>query len=101
MASVSNVSASKPSISGAVYRAPRGATLPTDATTALDVAFLPLGYVSEDGLTNENSPESDTVKAWGGDIVLTMQTEKNDTFGFTLLEVLSENVLKAIYGVVS
>ena len=43
-----NVSTGKPNISGAVYVAPMGTTLPTDATTALDEAFTCLGDVSED-----------------------------------------------------
>lgn len=93
-----NVSVGKPKVGGAIYNAPLGSTLPTDATTALDTAFVCLGYVSEDGLTNENSPETDTIKAWGGDTVLTLMTEKADTFGFKLLEVLDINVLKSIYG---
>lgn len=95
---VTNVSVGKPNASGAIYVAPIGSTLPTDATTALDNAFKCLGYVSEDGLTNTNSPESDTIKAWGGDTVLTLQTSKEDTFSFTLIEILNMDVLKFVYG---
>ena len=39
MPTVSNVSAGKPKVSGAVFRAPLGTTLPTDATTSLGNAF--------------------------------------------------------------
>lgn len=95
---VSNVSVGKPKVAGAIYNAPAGTTLPTDSTTTLNEAFVALGYVSEDGVTNTNTPEADTVKAWGGDTVLTLMTAKEDKFKFMLIESLNANVLKAVYG---
>lgn len=92
-----NVSVGKPKKAGAIFRAPLGSTLPTDATTTLDAAFVQLGYASEDGLTNSNSPESDNIVAWGGDIVYSYQSGKEDTFGIKLIESLNVDTLKAVF----
>lgn len=94
----SNVTAAKPKVGGAIYYAPIGTTVPTDGTTALASAFVELGYASEDGLTNSATPESDSIKAWGGDTVLTLMTGREDTFSFTLIEAMKPEVLKLVYG---
>lgn len=98
MSDVKNVTYGKPKVGGAIYSAPLGTALPIDAKTALAATYKSLGYVSEDGLSNENSPESESIKAWGGDTVLVTQTSKEDKFTFTLIESTNIDVLKEIYG---
>lgn len=93
-----HVSVGKPKVGGAIFRAPRGTPLPTDAKSELNEAFENLGYISEDGVVNNNSPESDSIKAWGGSTVCTTQTSKEDTWQFTLIEALSLAPLKLVYG---
>ncbi|AHF59950.1 TPA: phage tail protein [Streptococcus suis] len=98
MADAKLVSSAKPDIAGAISSAPTGTSLPTNATTKLNTAFKNLGYISEDGLTNEDTRESEELKAWGGDVVDTPQTGKSDKFTYTLIEVLNVDVLKEVYG---
>lgn len=98
MSDVSNVSAGKPAVGGAVFVAPKGTALPTDAVSSLNALFKQLGYAAEDGLTNSLSIESDKIKAWGGDTVLTVQTGFEDTHKITLIEVTSLDVLQTVFG---
>lgn len=93
-----NVAAGKPKLAGAISFAAISTTLPTSASEALDAGFVSLGYCSEDGLTNAQDRSSTDIKAWGGDVVLSVQDEKTDTFSFTLIESLNTNSLKAYFG---
>ena len=43
MSNSSHVTTAKPKVGGAIYSAPLGTELPTDATTALNTAFKSLG----------------------------------------------------------
>lgn len=95
---VSKVTTGKPKIGGAVYSAPIGTTLPTDAVASLAAAFVEMGYCSDDGLTNSDSRTVNQVKAWGGDTVLTPLSDKSDKLKMKLIEAMNVNVLKAIYG---
>ena len=95
---VSNVAAGKPKIGGAIYTAAITATLPTTADATLGNDFVCLGYISEEGLRNENGPTSEDIKAWGGDTVMVTQTDKTDTLAVTLIEALNSDVLSAVFG---
>jgi hypothetical protein len=93
----SNVSTGKPAVGGAIFVAPAGTAVPTDATTPLSNAFVGLGYVSEDGLTNTVETDTNDVNAWGGHTVLSEQTSYKETFGFGLIET-KEASLAQYYG---
>lgn len=94
----SNVVSGKPVASGGVLAAPLGSTLPDDAATAVDAAFVALGYVSEDGLTKGESRDVNEIKEWGGKTVKKSQTGFEVTFQFQFLEYLNADAAKQIYG---
>lgn len=92
-----NVSFGKPKATGAVFVAPYGTALPTNAHMSLNGAFEGLGYVSEDGLVNAVETDTEEVNAWGGDLVLVGQTTFKETFTVNLIETNAE-ALKVYYG---
>lgn len=98
MSDIANIVVGKPKTGGALYVAPVGTALPTDAITDLNTAFKAMGYISEDGLTHEITRDSEDIKAWGGDTVMTTQTDYSERFTFSLLETMDTNVKKLVYG---
>ena len=92
------VTTAKPKTSGAVYVAPIGTALPTDATSSLAETYKGLGYISEDGFTISTSTSSENIKEWGGEVVNSSQTEKSESAKIKLIESLNTEVLKFIYG---
>lgn len=95
---VDNVAVGKPAITGGLWVAPAGTTLPTDATTTLGAAFTCLGYVSEDGMANSMEADTVEIKAWGGDTVYSGTNGKTVTWAGTLIEILNTDVLKTVFG---
>lgn len=101
--SSANVTFSKPGASanksGYIWVAPLGTTLPTDATSELGTAFVGLGYLSEDGLTEPASFEpGDDIVAAGGDTVAQADPTFSKTWTGTCIEALNEDLLKVAYG---
>lgn len=101
--SSANVTFSKPGTSanksGYIWVAPRGTAAPTDATTELNAAFVGLGYLSEDGLTEPASFEpGDDIVAAGGDTVAQADPTFSKKWTGTCIEALNEDLLKVAYG---
>lgn len=92
-----NVSVGKPKAGGAFFAAPAGTALPVDAATELPEAFKCLGYISEDGVSQQIETDTEDVKAWGGDLVANPQTSRSEKFTQTFIEQ-NEEVLKQVYG---
>lgn len=93
-----NVSTGKPAVAGSVYvETASTSTLPTSASGTL-TGFTSLGYVSDDGLTNANTFDSNKIKEWGGADVLSIADNYSDTFKFRLIESLNVDVLKEVFG---
>ncbi len=94
----SNISDYRTQASGALYVAPSGTTLPTDASTALPSAFKQLGYAAKDGLTikeNRNEVQWDT---WEADDVVRVSDSHTVDVTFKLCEPFQADAAKLMFG---
>ena len=74
-------------VTGAVFYAPAGTTVPTSVSEELDPGFVDVGYISDDGLTTSTPTETSDIRAWqNGDIVRRVQTSHDFTVQFAMLE---------------
>lgn len=80
-------------ITGELFSAPLGTTAPTDASTALNAAFIGHGYVSEDGVTENWDDSVDTIVAWQNAVtVRAVRTESTLTLACTLIQTRGSNL---------
>lgn len=93
-----NVVFSKPKATGAVFSAPEGTALPTDAATALDTKFESWGYINEDGVNENHSLSSESIRDYGKSIVLVVDGGDEVTVDFTPLEHTNPVVQRGLYG---
>lgn len=85
-------------ITGAVSLAPTATAAPTDATTALNVAFKDTGYISDDGVTEMRDRSTNKIVAWqNSDVVRMVVTEASIQVKWTMIET-NPVALAAFYG---
>lgn len=85
-------------VTGGVYFAPTGTALPTDTTTALNVAFLEVGFLGESGVVQSIGDTTSVIKAWqNAAVIRRIQTEHTLQLNFTMIET-NPNSLAAYYG---
>lgn len=83
---------------GKVYVAPAGTALPTNIATALNAAFKDVGYVSEDGVTFNDSKDVADVEAWQAFYPIRKLIEaKNSSLEFVMRQ-WNEDTVKVAFG---
>lgn len=83
---------------GAIWVAPKGTTLPTNATTALPSTWKLLGFTSDAGVQISESSNSQDIVAWEErTVVYTVRTEYKETVTFTPIQSNSD-VAALIWG---
>lgn len=94
---VANVSTTKGVKGGYLFAAPAGTACPEDLTSTLGAAFFNLGFVSEDGLSEELDSSSENIVDMNADPVDTYSDKMTETLKFTLIEQ-AKDPLSVIYG---
>lgn len=94
----SQVTVGAAKVTGAIFVAPNGTALPTDATTALAGTYKLLGFTSDAGVTLAESRESQDIVAWEGRTkIFKLVTSYTETAAFTPIQCNSD-VAKLTWG---
>lgn len=93
-----NITSSNPGRNGVFFRAPVGTPVPTNATDELDPAFIDQGIVGEDGVALSVTRDTDDIKAYGGDVVYTLQTDYGEEITLTVYESMHVPTLRTVFG---
>jgi hypothetical protein len=82
-----NADAVEVAATGAVYMSTIGATAPTNSTAVWSTAWKELGFLSEDGWTENQGLDSEEIKAWqSGAVVRRVITGSRMELSFTAIE---------------
>jgi hypothetical protein len=92
------IGVARAAITGAVFVAPLGTALPTDALAAKNVAFVNLGYVGEEGIQPNREVSTEDKKDMNGDTVYTVQTDFVREYQMTFLQVGNVDLKKLLFG---
>lgn len=94
----SKVGIGSAAVTGAIFVAPKGTTLPTDATTNLSGSFVLLGFTSDAGVTISESSSTEDLRAWEGrSVVVSAVTEYTESVSFMPIQC-NADVAKLMWG---
>ena len=83
---------------GAIWVAPKGTTLPTDATTSLSGTYVLLGFTSDAGVTISESTSNQSIRAWEERTeVFNARTEYTESVSFMPIQC-NADVAKLMWG---
>lgn len=85
-------------VTGAIFVAPKGTALPTDATTSLAGTYVLLGFTSDAGVTISESRSTNEIRAWEGrTVVYNAVTEYTESVSFMPIQC-NADVAKLTWG---
>ena len=83
---------------GAIWVAPKGTTLPTDASTTLGGTWVLLGFTSDAGVQISETSTNNTIRAWEGrSEVYNVRSEYTESIAFTPIQC-NGDVAKLMWG---